>query len=72
MQEYWEEWRKEGKLSKSTMEVRETHFVPSPSRKKGYIYTPPYKKVTVVVPGADYLGQVGAEYPSPRLSGQKS
>jgi hypothetical protein len=28
----------EGKLSKSKMEVRETQFVPSPRRKKGYLY----------------------------------
>jgi hypothetical protein len=31
----------EGKLSKPKMEVRETQFVPSPMRKKGYLYPPP-------------------------------
>jgi hypothetical protein len=71
MQESWEEWRREGKLSKSTMEVRETHFVLSPRRKKGYLYPPPSKNLTVAVLGADYSGQVGAEYPPPGLSGQK-
>jgi hypothetical protein len=47
MQESWEEWRREGKLAKSTMEEREAHFVPSPRRKKGYLYPPPSKNVTV-------------------------
>jgi hypothetical protein len=41
MQESWEKWRREGKLAKSTMEVRETQFAPSPRRKKGYLYPPP-------------------------------
>jgi hypothetical protein len=41
MQESWEEWRREGKLSKSIMEVRETHFVAGSRRKKGYVFIPP-------------------------------
>jgi hypothetical protein len=48
-----------------------THFVPIPRRKKGYLY-PPSKKVTVVVSGADYMGQVGVEYPPPGLSRKKT
>jgi hypothetical protein len=47
MQESYEEWRTEGKLLKSTMEEREAQFVPSPRRKKGYLY-PPSKYVIVV------------------------
>jgi hypothetical protein len=34
----WEEWRREGMISKSTIEVRETQFVADPRRKKGYLY----------------------------------
>jgi hypothetical protein len=41
MQESWEEWRREGKLAKSTMEEREAHFMAVPRRKKGYLYPPP-------------------------------
>jgi hypothetical protein len=40
MQEPWVEWRREGKLAKSTMEEREAHFVVVPRRKKGYLYLP--------------------------------
>jgi hypothetical protein len=55
MQESWEEWRREGKLAKSTMEVRETQFVRNPRRKKGYLYSPS-KNLTVVVPGGGISG----------------
>jgi hypothetical protein len=71
MQESWEEWRREGKLAKSTMEVSEAQFVAGSRRKKGYLY-PPSKNLTVVVPGAEYPGQVGAEYLPPGFSGKKS
>jgi hypothetical protein len=54
------------------MEARETHFVLSPRRKKEYLYPFPSKNLTIVVPGTDYPGQVGAEYSPPGLSGQKS
>jgi hypothetical protein len=47
MQETWEEWRRKGKLAKSTMEEREAQFVASPRRKKEYLYPPPSKNVTV-------------------------
>jgi hypothetical protein len=57
--------------SKSTMEEREARFVAGSRRKKGYLYPLP-KNVTIAVPGEDYPGQVGAEYPPPGLSGQKS
>jgi hypothetical protein len=39
MQESWEEWRREGKLSRSTMEERESaQFIAGSRRKKEYIY----------------------------------
>jgi hypothetical protein len=72
MQESWEEWRREGKLAKSTMEVSEAQFVAGSRRKKGYLYTPPSKNLTVAVPRAEYPGQVGAEYLPPGFSGKKS
>jgi hypothetical protein len=50
--------------SMSTMKERESQFVASSRRKKGY--------PAVAVTGADYPGQVGAEYSPPRLSEQKS
>jgi hypothetical protein len=43
MKESWEEWRRKGKLAKSTMEEREAYFMHSPRRKKGYLYPPPTK-----------------------------
>jgi hypothetical protein len=52
------------------MKEREAQFVAGSKRKKGYLY-PPSKNVTVTVPGADYPGQVGADFPPPGLSGSK-
>jgi hypothetical protein len=47
MQESWEEWRRKGKFAKSIMEEREAYFVPSPRRKKGYLYPLPPRNMAV-------------------------
>jgi hypothetical protein len=64
--------RNGGQACKVNNGGEKTQFVPSPRRKKGYLYPPPSTNLTVTVPGAEYPSQVGAEYPPPGFSGQKS